>query len=272
MSEPEKKRRRGKHKLQRWAQNKEFACVHEPDTKAVVAGETYMAGEWRERAFAAPWPLTVEIGCGQGLFSIDLARRFPERNFIGIDIKGHRFWRGAKAATVEGLGNAAFLRARVQWLDHFFAEGEVSRIWLTFSDPQLADKRGTKRMTSPYYLTLYSHVLAPDGTVEVKTDDPDFYQRTIDDAPAAGLEVLDACANVHRENSPHHASEPRFDAETARTLSFVTAYEKRWLDEGRRIHYLRLGKSREVTPDELERARTMLQGPRERTSPRFQGC
>ncbi len=249
-------------KRNRWAENEALSCVHEPDLTKVTAGGHYMRGRWGEEVFGNDHPIVLELGCGQGLFSVDLARRFPDRNFIGVDVKGHRFWRGARTATDEGIGNVAFLRARIQWLDRFFAGGEADEIWLTFSDPQLADKRGTKRLTSPYYQRLYSHILAPGGTLHVKTDSGDFHARTVEDAAESGLIVRDSSNNVHGE------PEGRFDPELATSLAFITAFELRWIREGRRIHYASLEKGTEVADEDLAKAQMMLQGPAERVQPR----
>ena len=235
---------RGKGKLERWERNKSLGCVHEPDLRAVAEGDAYMRGAWAREVFGSDAPITLELGCGQGLFTVDLATRRPDASFVGIDVKGHRFWRGAAAADRAGLPNAAFLRARVQWLDRFFAPGEVRDVWLTFTDPQVNDKRGTKRLTSPYYLRLYQQILGIGGRVLVKTDSPEFYERTLEDGPAAGLELVDACADVPG------AEIGRFDAETTRALSFITAYEERWLREGRRVRYVELRKTCDV-PAEL---------------------
>lgn len=240
--------------------------VHEPDLGEIVSGGTYLRGEWGDRVFGADGPITLELGCGQGMFAVDLARRFPARCVVGVDVKGHRFWRGARIAHDTGLGNAAFLRARIQWLDRFFAPGEVDEIWLTFSDPQVADKRGTKRLTSIHYLNLYQSVMPIGGVVHVKTDSPEFYERTLVDGPAAGMEIEDRCADVHG------APAGRFDDDLTASLAFRTAYEERWIREGRRIHYVRLRKAREVEPTALETARRMLQGPPERVQPRFPGA
>ena len=142
-------------KQDKWAESQELDRVHEPDKEAIVsANATYLKGEWGTKAFDVDQPLTLELGCGQGLFAMDLARRFPDRNVLGVDVKSHRFYRGAIDSETAGIRNVAFLRTRIQWLDRFFAADEVSEIWLTFSDPQESDKRGTKRLTSPYYLSL----------------------------------------------------------------------------------------------------------------------
>ncbi len=237
--------------------------VHEPDLAEVAAGASYLRGEWCEQVFAQDAPLTLELGCGQGMFAAELARRFPSTNVVGVDLKGHRFWRGAKAVHVGGLLNAAFLRARIQWLDHFFGPGEVGEVWLTFSDPQNGDKRGTKRLTSPHYLRLYQSMLREDGVVHVKTDSPEFFANTLRDGPLAGMVVEDSCDDVH-------GAEPeRFDPVLTDLLAFKTAYEERWIQEGRSVHYVRLRRQAAVDDEQLARAKRMLQGPPGGARPRF---
>ncbi len=237
--------------------------VHEPDLAEIAAGTKYLCGEWCERVFVQRAPLTLELGCGQGMFAVELARRFPSTNVVGVDLKGHRFWRGAKAAHVGELLNGAFLRARIQWLDHFFAPGEVGEVWLTFSDPQNSDKRGTKRLTSPHYLRLYQSMLTEGGLVHVKTDSPEFFENTLRDGPLAGMVVEDSCADVHG------AAPGRFAPELTELLAFKTAYEERWIQEGRSIHYVRLRRGVELGAAQLAEAKRMLQGPPGTSRPTF---
>ncbi len=251
-------------KRDKWAENQELERVHEPDRDAIVSeNATYMKGEWGTKAFDQDQPLTLELGCGQGLFAMDLARRFPDRNVLGVDVKSHRFYRGAKDSEVAGVTNVQFLRTRIQWLDRFFAPDEVSEIWLTFSDPQEGDKRGTKRLTSPYYQAIYQSVLRMGGRVHVKTDSQDLYERTLEHAAESGMKVTGQTANVHAERHE------RFDEEIAESLGFITAFEDRWIKEGRRIHYAQLEKVQDVSQEALTEALRMLQGPAERTKPRF---
>lgn len=251
-------------KRDKWALNHKMERVHEPDRDAIVTGKgTYLKGQWGTSAFAEDQPLTLELGCGQGLFAVDLARRFPDRNVLGVDVKSHRFHRGASEAEQAGLGNAAFLRTRIQWLDRFFGPDEVSEIWLTFSDPQEGDKRGTKRLTSRFYLRLYMGFLRMGGRIHVKTDSADLYERTLEHAEEAGMRVVVESRNVHGER------EERFEPELAESLGFITAFEDRWIQEGRRIHYVQLEKVADVDPEALDEALRMLQGPAERVKPRF---
>lgn len=119
--------------------------VFEPDLQEAVRGAQHPhKGQWHKEVFGNDHPITLELGCGKGEYTVELARQWPQRNFVGVDIKGHRFWRGAKTANQESLSNVAFLRTRIEFIDQFFAPGEVERIWLTFSDPQPKDEKGTK--------------------------------------------------------------------------------------------------------------------------------
>ena len=126
-------------------------------------GRVCTKGQWAQAVFGNDHPITLELGCGKGEYTVGLARRHPERNFIGVDIKGHRFWRGAKdEPEEEGLGNVAFLRTKIEFVQNFFAAGEVSEIWLTFSDPQPKDEKGTKRITSEIFLRRYRQFMVAE--------------------------------------------------------------------------------------------------------------
>jgi tRNA (guanine-N7-)-methyltransferase len=223
----------GKGKLQRWADNKTFSNVYEPDIKGVVGGGSVNKGVWAERAFGNDHPITLELGCGKGEYTVALARRHPERNFIGIDIKGHRFWRGAKTAHDDGLKNVAFLRTRIEFVQNFFTAGEISEIWLTFSDPQPKDEKGTKRITSAIFLKHYRSFMRPGGLVHVKSDSPLLYERSHEDWLAAGFEIEESSQDVYGDLV--HRVKPDF----AELLNVKTFYEQMWLDQGRKIHYLR---------------------------------
>ena len=178
-------------------------------------------------------PITLELGCGKGEYTVGLARRHPERNFIGVDIKGHRFWRGAKTSQEEGLKNVAFLRTKIEFVHHFFAAGEVHEIWLTFSDPQPKDEKGTKRITSEVFLQRYREFMVPGGLVHIKSDSPLLYALSKEGWIGAGFEVLEDSQDVYADLV--HRVDPAF----ADVLNIRTFYEQRWLEEGKKIHYLR---------------------------------
>ena len=160
----------GKDKLKRWKENEGFDHVFEPDLQAAVKGvDGDMKGKWTE-IFLNDNPITLELGCGKGEYTVGLARQHPDRNFVGLDIKGHRFWRGAKTAKEEEIPNVSFLRTRLEFIERFFEKDEVSEIWITFSDPQPKDEKGTKRITSPFYIEKYKNILKPGSLINVESD------------------------------------------------------------------------------------------------------
>jgi tRNA (guanine-N7-)-methyltransferase len=223
----------GKGKLEKWAENETFSNVYEPDIKDVVGGGSLNKGRWSESAFANSNPITLELGCGKGEYTVALAQRHPERNFIGIDIKGHRFWKGAKTAEEQGLKNVAFLRTRIEFVQNFFAADEVSEIWLTFSDPQPKDEQGTKRITSAFFLNRYRNFVKKGGLIHVKSDSPLLYERSREEWLEAGFSLDEASEDVYADLV--HRVDPAF----AELLHIKTFYEQMWLEQGRKIHYLR---------------------------------
>lgn len=223
----------GKDKLRKWKENAGFSHVFEPDIKSIVDGGGLNRGEWARSVFGNDHPITLELGCGKGEYTVGLARRHPERNFIGVDIKGHRFWRGAKTSVEEGLNNVAFLRTKIEFVHHFFAPGEVDEIWLTFSDPQPKDEKGTKRITSEVFLERYRRFMAPGGIIHVKSDSPLLYALSKEGWAGAGFPILEDSADVYGDLVN------RVEPEFAEVLKIRTFYEQRWLEEGKNIHYLR---------------------------------
>lgn len=240
----------------KWERNRALPRVYQPSVRGLVDGELFLRGQWHDDVFGDRRPITLELGCGAGTYTVELARRHPERNFVGVDIKGHRFWKGAQAAHDEGLTNVAFLRARVEFLDRCFAGDEVDELWLTFSDPQPKDERGTKRITSSLYLGFYQTFVRPGGLVHVKSDSALLYESTRDGARADGYEVLVESDDVHGELVR------RAPAALAEVLRFVTPYERRWIAEGRRIHYLALRLPAPRDEARVARALEALQGSR----------
>jgi len=147
---------RGKDKLRRFAENLTFRCMVQPEFEEVFRTDFRLKGRWREDFFGNPNPVVLELGCGRGEYTVSLAERYPDKNFIGVDIKGARMWRGAKTATEQEMRNAGFLRTRIEFIDSCFAPGEVDEIWITFPDPQLRKGRVKKRLTAPEFLTRYA--------------------------------------------------------------------------------------------------------------------
>ena len=198
----------GHGKLKKFAENETFRCLLQPDASSVLAKpegsrelvlrDHAIKGNWNRDMFEKPQPIVLELGCGKGDYTIALARRHPEMNFIGVDIKGARLWKGAKEATEEKMGNVAFLRTRIEFIDAFFGPGEVSEIWLTFSDPQLRGSENA-RLTSPLFLQRYRRFLKPDGIVHLKTDSRFLYEYTQSVIRANGLQVLASGTDIYHD-------------------------------------------------------------------------
>lgn len=216
-------------KQDKWRLNQSLERVFEPPLREVLEGKRFLGGTWHGEVFGNDHPITLELGCGQGHYTVELARRHPDRNFVGIDLKGHRFWTGADLARKEGLTNVAFLRAKIEFIESYFDAEEVSEFWLTFSDPQPRDGKGTKRITSRVYLDRYRRIARPGSLVHIKTDSPLVYRRGLAEC---GGEVLHSSDDVYGD-LVH-----RVDEATRSVLEIRTKYEQRWIDEGRQIHYI----------------------------------
>lgn len=185
-----------------------------------------MKGKWNA-FFKNDNPITLELACGKGEYAVGLGRMHPDRNFIGIDIKGNRIWRGAKTAIDEQLNNVAFIRSHIDKLTDYFAPGEVSEIWITFPDPQLKGARMKKRLTHPRFLRLYQQVISKDATINLKTDSPDLYRFTKAVAEVFELPFLQDSDDVHAQR------------DIAPELRIKTHYEGLDIAGSNRIHYLR---------------------------------
>jgi tRNA (guanine-N7-)-methyltransferase len=184
-----------------------------------------MKGKWNELFFGNSHPIVVELGCGKGEYTVGLAKRYPEKNFIGIDIKGARIWSGATQARQENLKNAAFIRTRIELIDRFFAPGEVSEIWLTFPDPQMS--KVNRRMTSARFMELYSRILKKNGDVHLKTDSHFMFTYTCEMAKANRFPVSVQTDNLYESRLADNI------------LSIRTFYEQQWLERGLSIKYIR---------------------------------
>ena len=188
-----------------------------------------MAGHWRDAYFRNDHPLVLELGCGRGEYTVGLARRYPEKNFIGIDIKGARMWAGAKEAELEGLKNVAFLRTNIEIITSFFAPDEVDEIWITFCDPQM--KKATKRLTSTYFMQRYQQIVKPNGLIHLKTDSPFLYTYTTEMLRLNPYPVRCATDDLYAESGEQ-------DALLLDARSLQTHYEQQWLDRGMKIKYI----------------------------------
>jgi tRNA (guanine-N7-)-methyltransferase len=217
-----------KNKLKRFKENETFANVFQPTREQLVNQDFELKGKWNAKFFKNDNPLVLELGCGKGEYSIALAQKYPNKNFIGVDIKGARFWRGAKTAIEENITNVAFLRTQIELIDYAFANNEVDEIWITFPDPQIKYKRTKHRMTNAEFLKRYKKILKKDGVVNLKTDSEFMHGYTLGLLHGAGHEVLYANHNVYKqEGSPEEVT------------SIQTFYETQYLEQNKPITYIR---------------------------------
>lgn len=214
----------GHHKLEHFAENLTFANLFQVSFEQLQHDGFDLCGRWHEY-FGNTHPITLELGCGKGDYTVALARLHSDRNFIGVDIKGARLWRGAKTATDEQMSNVAFIRTRIEMIASFFAVDEVKEIWITFPDPQ--PKKAMKRLTSRRFLDLYSRFLQPGGLIHLKTDSQELYEYTLDEVIRAdGHTLLFNTKDLYQSS---------YDGEAKLTQTF---YEKMYLAEGKPITYL----------------------------------
>lgn len=216
-----------KNKLKRFKENATFENVFQPTREEVVNDEFPLKGKWNKEFFKNDHPLVLELGCGKGEYSVGLANRYPEKNFIGIDIKGARFWRGAKTAVDNGMHNVAFLRTQIELIEHCFAENEVDEIWITFPDPQIKYKRTKHRMTNSEFLQRYKRILKKDGVMNLKTDSEFMHGYTLGLLHGEGHEVIYANHNVYKnEGAPEVVT------------AIQTFYESQYLEQNKPITYI----------------------------------
>lgn len=221
----------GKNKLAKFADMATYPHVFEAPGVAVDEAPFEMRRQWHEKFFNNDNPIVLELGCGRGEYTVGLARLFPDKNFIGVDIKGARMWTGATESLNEGMKNVAFLRTHIEFIDRFFAPGEVAEIWLTFSDPQM--KKVTKRLTSTFFLERYRRFLVNDGLVHLKTDSNFLFTYTNYVVDENKLPVL------FRTDDLYHTLSVEKDEEVQRILGIQTYYEQQWIARGLNIKYLK---------------------------------
>ncbi|NAW51233.1 tRNA (guanosine(46)-N7)-methyltransferase TrmB [Elizabethkingia argentiflava] len=220
----------GKNKIRRFEENKTLVNVFQPTREQALAGYE-MKGKWREDFFKNDHPIILELGCGKGEYSVGMAKAFPDKNFIGVDIKGARFWFGAKEAIENKLSNVAFLRTQVELIDCFFEENEVDEIWITFPDPQIKFKRAKHRMTHPDFLERYKKIVKKGGYVHLKTDSEFLHGYTLGLLQALNYEV----------EASHHDiyGAPEFEADFDYLRTIKTYYEDLFSKKGKTITYLK---------------------------------
>lgn len=219
----------GKGKLQKFAEMETFSNVFQYPFSVIENVPFEMKGHWREQYFHNDNPIVLELGCGKGEYTVELARLYPQVNFIGVDIKGARMHKGAKEALTAGLSNVAFLRTNIEIIDRFFAKDEVQEIWLTFSDPQMKNPR--KRLTSTYFMNRYRHFLVDGGLIHLKTDSNFLFTYTTYMVDANRLPLLFRTEDLYHTDG--------IDEETRKILSIQTFYEAQWIARGLNIRYMK---------------------------------
>lgn len=215
----------GKDKLRKFRENESFSCLLQPATAEVLGTDYRLKGRWGKEFFRNDNPIVLELGCGKGEYAVGLAEMNPGTNYIGMDIKGARLWKGAKYVHENSVPNAAFLRTRIEFIDSVFAPGEISGIWITFADPQIGRER--KRLTSPLFLERYRRVMDGNGIVHLKTDSKYLYSYTKALAVQNGLEILADTEDLYGERD-----------DVGKELSIKTFYESHYLKMGMPINYM----------------------------------
>ena len=216
-----------RNKLERFAENKTFPNFFEPDYDTIKQEDFSLKGKWKKDFFNNTNPIVLELGCGKGEYTTGLAEKYPNINFIGIDRKGARMWKGCKSSVEKGMKNAAFIRTQISHISHYFEQNEVSEIWITFPDPQPKRSKVSKRLTSPLYLDFYGKIIQPDGFIHLKTDNELLYEYTLGVIDGLQYKVIDKKSDIY--------SLEKIDE----NLLIETAYEKKWKEQGRKIYYIK---------------------------------
>jgi tRNA (guanine-N7-)-methyltransferase len=238
----------GKDKIARWAEMETFKNVVQPKPDDETGKDHILKRNWKSEVFRNNNPIVLELGCGKGEYTVGLSELFPFCNFIGIDIKGARIWRGAKTATEKQLKNVAFLRTRIEFIDLFFGPDEADEIWITFPDPHPGKKNSNKRLTCPWFLNIYRNFLKDRGIIHLKTDNSDLYNYTLKLVGDNGLEILYSTTDMDlmRQgkisvpgNLYTFPDDPVYMERTSEgILSIKTHYESKFLEKGLKINYL----------------------------------
>ena len=219
----------GKGKLAKFADMETYENVFQYPYSVVEHVPFEMQGHWHEQYFHNDNPIVLELGCGKGEYTVELAKLYPNRNFIGVDIKGARMWTGATQALREGLKNVAFLRTNIEIIERFFAEDEVQEIWLTFSDPQMKNPR--KRLTSTYFMERYRHFLIDGGIIHLKTDSNFLFTYTTYMVEHNHLPVIERTEDLYHNSQLSTLNSP--------LLNIQTYYESMWIARGLNIKYMK---------------------------------
>ena len=214
----------GKNKLRKFSEMENFKNVVQPETYHLT-DDISLKGTWNKNFFKNENPIVLELGCGKGEYSVSLAERYPEKNFIGIDIKGNRMWKGATDSIKMGLENIAFLRIRIENIEKCFSENEISEIWITFPDPQIKKRREKKRLTHPMFLKKYSSFLQKEGIINLKTDSQFLYGYTLGIIEGHKHKLLDCVEDIYGVH------------QLRKDMDVKTHYEKIYLEKETPIAY-----------------------------------
>lgn len=229
----------GKDKLKRFAEMALLPNVIQTDLETISNDAFELKGRWSDQFFENKNPIVLELGCGKGEYTVGLAQLYPDKNFIGVDIKGARMWRGAKDAMESSLRNVAFLRTRIEFIDAFFDSDEVTEIWITFPDPQLKERRTKKRLTSPSFLERYKKFLTKEGLIHLKTDSDVLHNYTLEILNANNYTILDKTNDLYNLDSDN-------DITRIEARSFQTFYESGYLAKNKTITYIRFKLTDEI--------------------------
>ena len=216
----------GKDKIRRFKELETFSNVFQPSIDEVFGKDYYLKNKWAGKHFKNDYPIILELGCGKGEYTLGLAGIFPEKNFIGIDIKGARIWAGARLAQKEKITNVAFIRSHIEFIESFFGENEVDEIWLTFPDPQMKTQRNKKRLTAPRFMNTYRKILTQRRLVHLKTDSAVLYNYTLELVKANALPLVFATDDLYK------------NSEAGMVYGISTFYEEQFIEKGLNIHYL----------------------------------
>lgn len=229
-----------KKKRERFIENDTFPNLFQPTYEHLITEGFGLKGRWNLDFFRNEAPIMLELGCGKGEYTTGLASRTPEKNFIGMDLKGARLWRGLKTAQEKGFPNVAFIRCAVEHIGYFFGPQEVDELWITFPDPKPKNSKARQRLTSPRFLESYAPILKPGHVIHLKTDDPGLFEYTRDTITRENHSLLYHTCDLYKENLKEPADE------------IQTFYEKMWLEQGKPIFYLRF-RLREIPGDKILR-------------------
>ena len=217
-----------KNKLKRFKENEGFNNVYQPSREDLLNDKFNLKGNWNKLAFKNSNPIVVELGCGKGEYSVGLAKMFPKKNFVGIDIKGARFWKGAKISLSEKINNVLFVRAQIELIENIFSMDEISEIWITFPDPQIKYKRSKHRLVNRDFLSRYKNILIKNGIINLKTDSEFFHGYLIGLIQGMGHEIIYSNHDIYNcSGAPIEAT------------AIQTYYESLYLTEGKPITYLK---------------------------------